>query len=242
MNNKMYIKKLEQPDLKITKMNVDDIIDEKLTKYEMIEDCFSKTSFNLILGKMGSGKTSLIVSMFSHPEIFKKSFNHIYLVMPQNSRASLKNNIFEKYLPEDQIFDDLNFEVLHEIYHRCSENAQLGENSCLIIDDFQHKFKDPEILNMIQKIILKMRHIRCTIFLLQQNFQALPKSLRELTSNIITYNLGKSQMYKIFEELIELDKNKYNEIIDLVFKNKYDWLVINLKTKNMYSKFDKIIF
>ena len=58
-----------------------------------------------------------------------------------------------------------------------------------------------------------MRHLRTSIFLLQQNFQALAKPLRELASNLIIFNLGKSQLEKVFEELIQLHKDKYQDII-----------------------------
>ena len=73
-----------------------------------------------------------------------------------------------------------------------------------------------------------MRHLRTTIFLLQQNFQALVKPLRELTSNLITFNLGKSQLEKIFIEVAQIDKDKYQQIIDLCFNDPHDWILINL--------------
>jgi DNA replication protein DnaC len=75
----------------------------------MIQDAFSKTSFNVCLGSMGSGKTSLIVSLLRG--VFKKCFNTIYVIMPPNSRASLENDIFSK-LPQEQVYDDLNENVL----------------------------------------------------------------------------------------------------------------------------------
>jgi hypothetical protein len=48
-------------------------------------------------------------------------------------------------------------------------------------------------------------------------------------------------MLKLFDEVIQMDKDLFNEIMDLAFVDKYDWLVINLRNKNMYSKFDRII-
>lgn len=238
----VYVLELDKPELKKTKMVCDCIIDEKLTAYPMVEDCWARTSFNLLLGKMGSGKTSLLVSLLNNKNIFKKCFNHIYLVMPESSRRSLANNIFDKYLPKEQIYSYLDADVLNDIYEKCVENSANDEFSILIIDDMQNMFKDHNVEKILQKIILKMRHIRTSIWLLQQNFQALPKSLRELTSNIITYNLGKSQMLKLFDEVVQMDKDKFNEIMDLAFVDKYDWLVINLRNKNMYTKFDKIIY
>ena len=87
-----------------------------------------------------------------------------------------------------------------------------------------------------------MRHLRTTIFLLQQNFQALAKPLRELTSNLIVFNLGKSQLEKIFDEVIQLDKDKYQAIIDISFKDPHDWILINLhKSRSIYRMFDLLV-
>ena len=88
-----------------------------------------------------------------------------------------------------------------------------------------------------------MRHLRCSIFLLNQNFQALHKSLRELITNLIVFNVGKSQLNKIFEEVVQMDKNKYQDLIDLAYQNKNDWLAINVNgSRNIYRMFDKIIY
>ena len=239
MEKAVYIQELKKPNLPTTKMNCDDCIDTKLTTYPMIQDAFSKTSFNVVLGGMGMGKTSLIVSLIRG--VFKKCFHSIYVIMPPNSRASLENDIFSK-LPEDQVYDDLTENVLNDIYEKAKKDSSEGYYTLLIIDDFQNMFKQTNIEKLLQKLILKMRHIRTTTFLLQQNVKSLPRNLRMLVSNYITFDLGKSQMMDLFEESIQLDKNKFQEIMNLGFKQKYDWLLINLRNKNIYAKFDKIIY
>ena len=237
MEKAVYIQELKKPTLPPTKMNCDDCIDNKLNMYPMIQDAFSKTSFNVVLGSMGSGKTLLLISLLRG--VFKKCFHSIYVIMPPNSRASLNNDIFSK-LPQDQVYDDLNENILNDIYDKLKENSNDGYYSLLIIDDFQNMFKQYE--KQLQKIILKMRHIRTTIFLLQQNVKSLPRNLRLIVSNYITFDLGKSQMMDLFDESIQLDKNKFQQIMDLGFQQKYDWLLINLRNKNIYAKFDRIIY
>ena len=237
MEKAVYIQELKKPTLPPTKMNCDDCIDNKLNMYPMIQDAFSKTSFNVVLGSMGSGKTSLLISLLRG--VFKKCFHSIYVIMPPNSRASLNNDIFSK-LPQEQVYDDLNENILNDIYDKLKENSNDGYYSLLIIDDFQNMFKQYE--KQLQKIILKMRHIRTTIFLLQQNVKSLPRNLRLIVSNYITFDLGKSQMMDLFDESIQLDKSKFQEIMDLGFQQKYDWLLINLLNKNIYAKFDRIIY
>lgn len=236
----IYIEQLDKPDLQKVKMNCDDIIDSKLLKYPMVEDVWAKTSFNVICGKMGQGKTSLITNLVK--TVFKKCFDHIYIFIPATSRTSIDNDIYGRFLPEDQIFDELTIGNLTELYNKLKESSADKEFSLIIIDDFQTQLKDQAILTVLKKIITKMRHLRSTIFLLQQNFIALDKSCRELVSNIIMFNLGKSQLSRIFDEVITIKKSTYDKLIDFVYRDKNDWILINVNgNKNIYRNFDQII-
>ena len=235
----VYIEKLPKPDLGHIKMNCDNIIHKKLTEYPMIEEAFSTNHFTIICGRMGQGKTSLLTSLVK--KVLNKCYETIYVFMPANSRASIENDLFGKNIPENQLFDTLNFENISQVYEEVQESSKEKYNSLIIIDDFQVMLKDPDILKVLQKIITKMRHLRTSIFILNQNFQALVKPLRELCSNLIFFNLGKSQLLKLFEEIIQLDKTKYDQIIDIAFKDPHDWVLFNLhKSRSIYKMFDKI--
>jgi DNA replication protein DnaC len=237
----MKIEVLDKPNLKRVKMNCDDCIDEKLKKYPMCNDLWSNTSFNVILGKMGQGKTSLVTNLIK--TVFKRCFNHIIVFIPTTSRESIENDIYGKQLPESDLYDDLTEETLAEVMDKLEENSSNGEFTLLLIDDFQAALKNPNIINILQKIVTRMRHLRTSIFILQQNFQKLSKFLRELVTNVITFNVGKSQLDKLFDEVVQLDKNKYQNLIDLAFQNKNDWIAINVNgSRNIYRMFDKINF
>lgn len=237
----MKIEVLEKPNLKKVKMTCDDCIDEKLKKYPMCNDLWSNTSFNVILGKMGQGKTSLVTNLIK--TVFKKCFHHVIVFIPSTSRESIENDIYGKQLPESDLYDDLTEETLAEVMDKLEENSSNGEFTLLLIDDFQAALKNPNIINILQKIVTRMRHLRTSIFILQQNFQKLSKFLRELVTNVITFNVGKSQLDKLFDEVVQLDKNKYQSLIDLAFQNKNDWIAINVNgSRNIYRMFDKINF
>ena len=235
------IKPLKKPELGNIKMNCDKVIHKKLADFPMTNDAWSTNNFTVIVGKMGQGKTSLLTNLVKN--VFNKCFENIYLIMPENSRSSIENDIFTKHLPAEQLFDTLTEEGLTEIYERLQESSKEKENSMLIIDDFQAQLKEPAIVKVLQKIITKMRHLRCTIFLLQQNFQALQKPLRELVSNLVIFNVGKSQLSKIFEEIVQMEKEKYEKLIQVSFIEPHDWILINFhRSKKIYRMFDEIVF
>ena len=237
----MHIEVLEKPNLKKVKMLVDDVIDPKLLKYPMVEELFSRTSFNIICGKPGAGKTSIITNFVK--TIFKKAFEHILVFMPEGSRRSIENDIYGKQLPPGDLYDALTADNLEDVIEKLNESSEEGENTLLLIDDFQSALKDPDIQKRLQTIVTRMRHLRCSIFILQQNFQKLPKFLRELVTNVITFNIGKSQLNKLFEETVQLDKEKFQNLIDLAFKEKNDYIIINVNgNRNIYKGFDRIVF
>lgn len=237
----MHIETLAKPNLKPVKMLCDDIIDQKIMKFPMTADLFSRTSFNVILGKMGQGKTSLITNLVK--TVFKKCFEHIIIFIPAGSRRSIENDIYGKNLPSADLYDTLTEENLDEVIEKIEEAAEEGENTLLIIDDFQAALKDPDVLARLQKIVTRMRHMRTTIFILQQNFQKMAKFLRELVTNVITFNTGKSQLTKLFEETVQIDKDKFQALVDLAFQEKNDWIAINVNgSRNIYRGFDRIVF
>ena len=54
--------------------------------------------FTGVIGKPGSGKTSLVISMLTSKKenrVFRKVFDNVLLVMPTCSRESMKKNPFK---------------------------------------------------------------------------------------------------------------------------------------------------
>lgn len=234
----MKIIELDKPNIKSIKMLVDGVIDEKLTQYEMIECCWARTSFNILIGHMGSGKTTLMINLMKN--VFNKCFNHIYVIMPSQSRASVKDNWLERNIPSQYFRDEISVEILQDILIDLKENTKNKEFSMVIIDDFGSDLKNKFIVKQLQKMILSMRHLRCSFWLLQQNFQQLSKPLREIATNFITYDIGKSQLEKLFDESIQLKKDKFLELTNLAFDKPHQWICLNTKTKRFFKEFDEI--
>ena len=122
------------------------------------------------------------------------------------------------------------------------ELADEGKSTLIVYDDVQSKLKDKFVLNKLKHIISNQRHLHVVNLIMCQNFFALHKSLREIVSNVVLFKLGKSQTDKIFDELIELHREKFDEIRRLVFDEKYNWMFINLGSQKIYKKFDQLSF
>jgi hypothetical protein len=176
------------------------------------------------------------------PNIFRKQYENIYVVMPVQSRSSLKNNIFDKYILQKNLYDDLNLESMVDIFERIEDNSNENEKTLLILDDVASSLKNKNIFPILQKLIYAYRHYKCTIILLIQTFRVLPASLRKNITNMIVFKPSKAEWEVINEEMMEIDKKKAIVIYKNVYKQPHQWILINLTTSKMYHKFDEIIY
>jgi hypothetical protein len=235
------VKNLEKPSLGVVKMKCDKVVDKKLLKYPMIKECFSKNHFTIIVGIMGQGKTSLATSLIKN--VFNNCYENIYIIMPEDSRLDIEDDIFGKHLPQDQLYDDLTIENLEEIHDKMIENKKNNENTLLLIDDFQQKLKNNDIAKKLEEVVIRYRHLNTSVIFLQQNYNKCPQSIRIICSNLICFNLGKEQFEKIHDEMINMNKKDFFNILKVCFVNEHDWMCIrNRGKKQIYRMFDEVIY
>jgi len=230
----------KKPNIEKIKFACDNILHKKLDEYELTKEFLNKSNTTLFIGRQGSGKTSLMVNFVK--KLYKKVFHFIYIFMPKSSRSSLDNNIFDKHLPEDQIFDELNHENITILYEKLKENSENGHKSLIIYDDVQKALKSHSVLLSLKNIVANQRHLKVVNFILLQNYFALDKSLRELCNNIILFKLNKTQTEKIFIENVESAKEKFEYIRDCVFDKPYEWMFINVPSQRIFKGFDEILY
>lgn len=231
------LKPLDKPKLKKVAMLCDTVIDNKLTKYPVIEDCFSRTNFTIVCGLMGQGKTTLAVQMIN--SLYRGVFGDIYVIMPENSIASIPDGCnFTKHLdPDEHLYHKYDEDTLNTVYDKLQENAEGGNHSLLVLDDFGNDYKNKQCEKLLNRIIIRMRHLRCSVMVLAQNIYQLPKKMREVATNLITYNLGKAQMEKIFREFMNMKEAEFVEVMKL-YKEPHDYLLLNIRKQKLYYKFE----
>jgi len=237
----MKIIELEKPKLKPVKMLVDDIIDKKLEEFPAIKTCFGTSNTTLICGGTGSGKTTWLIQMLK--TIFKKVYHEIIIVVPENSLNSIsdKDNIFKKHLEPENIYHEYNEENLQEIYDKVNDNASNGYYTLLLIDDFGNQLKNKMEAKILQSMFLKNRHLRLSVFVLCQSWYQVPKIIREISNNAILFNTSKSQNQKFFDEVMNIKKNEFDELMRLL-PSTHDYILVSLKHKKIYHNWNEVIF
>ena len=132
--------------------------------------------------------------------------------MPNSSRNSMKNNIFN-VLPEDQLFEGVSYEILSEVYDRLLESTENNHKSLLVFDDVQSYLKNKEVEVNLLHIIANRRHLRCSIFIVAQNYNKIPKNIRQSFTDMFLFNVGKEEYINIYEENINFSKDDFSKVL-----------------------------
>jgi AAA+ ATPase superfamily predicted ATPase len=236
--------KHDRLDLKMPEFTCDHGFNPALNDVQMLSHLNGYT-FNIICGRPGSGKTSLLVSMLTGKgknKVYRKCFDNVIVVMPTNSRQSLKKNIFENH-PENKLFDELNFESINKIYDMLEDSVSEKEkkNTLLILDDVGASLKRKEILYKLKQILFNRRHLRCHIVCLIQSYISLPLEIRKLSTNVIMFKPSKVEAENFFRELFETKHDMMDQIIKYAYKKLGDYIFLNVDSQRMYQDFDEIV-
>ena len=236
----MKIIECSKPKFPTVKMVCDNIIDKRLTEHPAIECCFARSSTTIVSGGTGSGKSTWVVQMMK--TVFRKVFEEIILIMPQNSFNSIdpKHNPFIHIDPEN-VYHEFNADVLSEVYAKIEENASEGYHTLLVIDDYGADLKIKANEYILNTIFLKQRHLRTTTLLLVQNFYMVPKKMREIATSLVMFNTNKSQNMKVFRELFDLKEQQFNELLRML-PTAHDYLIANLKYKRVFIDYNEVKF
>jgi hypothetical protein len=234
------LKKNESPDLATCEMVCDGGLHKKLDNYELTKFLNSHET-NLMIGRPASGKTSLIYSFFKSKELFYRVFHNIYLFQPSHSRASMKDNIFEKGIPQQNLYEELNYENLNTVMETIKAEDK-KYNNCIIFDDMTAYLKNADVKKLLKELIFNRRHLRTTIIFLVQTWYSIEKDIRKLFSNIFCFRVAKQELESIFDEVVESKAKYMNEISKMVFDRPYKYLFINVNSQRLFDGFDELLF
>jgi DNA replication protein DnaC len=231
------IKINDKPDLKHCEMNCDKPLHKKLDKYELTK-FINKHSASVFIGRPGSGKSSILQSWFSSKDILKKVFHKIYIFMPDNSKASIKNSTFDN-IPEEQQCNELTLENLTTVVDEIKQ-GDAKNNNCIIFDDMGSYLKNNSTLKLLRELLMNKRHLHTSVIFLSQSWKLVDKTMRKLFDNYFIFKVSKEELLTIGEEVIEINKETLIKISKMVYTEPFKYIFYNIGGR-IFSDFNEII-
>lgn len=198
-------------------------------------------------GSGGSGKSSLLLSMMKSTKFYRKKFDNIYLFTPLSSFLSVEKHPFQDH---EKVYHSLNTDTLKTIYEELNDLKEHSindgnpiENSLIIIDDFANDLKDNNLIIMLNKMVIKARHLSCCFLFTLQSYYLLDLRIRkQLTNASIFRTKNKKEWESIASELLNIEKKFQPQVFDYLFDKPYDHLDIDLSNNKFYKNFNELTF
>ena len=178
--------------------------------------------------------------MLTHPEMYHKVFTHIFVIMPPNSRMSLKNEPLKDH-PKDKLFDELTYECLEYVRAFTEVSSQEGQHSVLCMDDCAAELKNGNIQKLLKQLVYTRRHLKLSIHIMTQSWNAMPLSIRKNISHCVMFKpRNKKELEVLFSELVYLDKKDQLKLCQHVFDVPYNFLFVNTNLNKFYKNFNEL--
>lgn len=235
------IKKSEKIEITPPEFLCDYCITKHLDEYPQWSH-LNRFNTTAILGKPGQGKTSTLISILSQEgkdKIYYKAFDFVYIIMPSQSRASLKKNIFKKHNPS-RLFDELTLQNLQGIYDAIEENSTNKKTSLVVFDDVGASLKNNDIQYLLKKMSYNRRHLKLVQLFLIQSWMSVPLTIRKLFTNVISFKISKKEWEVLVSETLEQDEDIALALLGL-YKDPHDYIFLNVERQKLFLNQDEII-
>ena len=208
---------------------------------EPLPDFSDRANFiMLIIAPTGSGKSVLISNLIRR--IYYHQFNKIYFCSSNvNDEGEVYDRAYDsiKFEPE-RVFDDINDEIANYIKLDIENDDHFSKKdfrALLVIDDLITSVQNKRHKDLI-KFILKSRHLKCSILLVSHKFNMIPTVIRNNATDIIMFRTkSKQELQTIYDNVIDLDEDKWVEFYEYATAEKHKFLYAKLnKNPQLYYK------
>ncbi|RYE57465.1 MAG: hypothetical protein EOP48_05735 [Sphingobacteriales bacterium] len=243
----MRIEPCKRPKHHQFKFASDQPLSKRMMEIPMYNETINRFSTSVIIGRQGQGKTSLLMSMLKDRNGLKQVFDKVWVFLPNTSLSNISKSPFS-LLPNEQILGELDYDNLKMVYddvrERAEDNEDLSANerkrTLIVYDDVSTQFRDKSLRQMFKTMIKNQRHLHVSQVLIMQSWKDLEPPLRSLINNLFLFHVSKAQVQAIYSEILEIPKNKMDDLMRIVFQKPHDFMCINCNTKMVFRNFDRV--
>lgn len=210
------------------------IIDEE---EEKVTDAFFPLNFSIyIIGKPGSGKTTIIKSLLLSDNAFFQKFNFIILCSPSSEEYS-------HLIEGERLFTSLNLDMITLNINKINRMKIEKRNTLIILDDCIADIKEKHKDRRLEKLFFNRRHIMdngiISLIITSQKYTMLPAKYRSNINFLIGFQINPSDCKKICEELIvTIEKSRFNTLLKHVCQEEHKFFIIDINHQLLYLNFN----
>ena len=182
---------------------------------------FPKSNFlYLIVGSVGSGKTTVALRLLKIPKEdggFRKAFHRIYVVSPTAKYDDKWDRLINEVDEDGNYYQECTDESIGDIIDKIEvfneENKKKNPSSLVIIDDCVDSFTNRK-KSKLDKLILTLRHLKTTVFLMSQKLNSIPTLIRAQARCITFFPTINRREEQTFYNEINIDEDLFKKIME----------------------------
>ena len=120
------------------------------------------------------------------------------------------------------------------------QDSKENFRSLIILDDVQKSLKG-DCEKLLLHIINNRRHNKICIWLCCQNYRTITMQVRLTLTDLFIFKVSKQELENIYEELTEIDKNKFSIITNNSYKSLGDFLYLNCLSQRLFNNWNEVI-
>jgi len=199
------------------------------------DDILPKFPFSfMISGRSGSGKSVLLLNLLTKEKFYGGFFDYIIVYSP--TAGKLDDTYKNLDIPPENYVSDFNQETLEELIDSRKDLIDekgiewVAENSkvCLVLDDVIANRSFLESQTAL-KLFALLRHYLCSIFVLTQSYNKIPRALRLNSNATAVFPSSQSEIEILINEITPsgIKKREFEKVIDYCTEDRYSFLYIN---------------
>lgn len=191
-------------------------------------EIFPSSFFMLIIGKPGSGKSTIIEEMLLNNAFLNEKFDYVLIFSPYEF-----NNI--KCEKNDNYFSDFDLSQIYKAIEKINNESKSYANMLIIFDDFISEIRKEAMNPKFTRLFYNRRHLLkngCISFIMtSQKFVVTPPQIRPCINILILFQLNTSEYNCLKKDVCSWIDMKF---ICNLLKNLYDFVFINVANGNLY--------
>jgi len=206
-----------------------------------------KNFIYLCVGKKGSGKTSLILSLFNCPEKdggFKKRFDKIYLVSTTALNDPKMDELVEELQKEGTFYNQINNDVVKDIiedikHTKDNWSKKSKPEFCILFDDIIHNLPSNRKKGQaINELMTSNRHKNTCVCILSQRLNELNPLIRSQADVVSFFRSDNKKEDEIFTDTYNVSK----EVLDYCVNEPHSFITVSYlhKKPKIYKRFDEL--